>query len=90
MFFYVSVAKITPKELNADANFISECQHYLETDSNMLPMFAKLGSGKRTLAAQIAIRMAKKDTNLKIKIVGEGDRSCADQIGMSKIILERF
>lgn len=32
-------------------------------------MYGKLGSGKRTLAAQIAIRLAKKDTKLKIKIV---------------------
>lgn len=36
-------------------------------------MFGKLGSGKRTLAAQLAIRIAKKDTKLKIKIVTERD-----------------
>lgn len=52
----------------------------------MLPMFAKLGSGKRTLAAQIAIRMAKKDTNLKIKIVGEGDLLSVDLKSMQSTI----
>lgn len=32
-------------------------------------MYGKLGSGKRILATQIAIRLTKKDTKLKIKIV---------------------
>lgn len=36
-------------------------------------MFGKLGSGKRTQAAQIAIRLAKKNTQLKIKVVTEKD-----------------
>lgn len=35
-------------------------------------MFGKLGSGKRTLSAQVAIRLAKKNRKLKIKIVREG------------------
>lgn len=85
--FYVSIEKITPKELSADTSFISECQHYLEKHRNMLPMFAKLGSGKRTLAAQIAIRIAKKDTKLKIKIVKEGDLLSVDLESMQSTIL---
>lgn len=36
-------------------------------------MFGKLGSGKRTLAAQVAIRIAKTNPALKIKIVTERD-----------------
>lgn len=34
-------------------------------------MYGKLGSGKRTLAAQVAIRLARKDKKFKIKIVRE-------------------
>lgn len=41
-------------------------------------MFGKLGSGKRTLAAQIAIRLAKKNTKLKIRIIREGDLQFVD------------
>lgn len=47
----------------------------------------KLGSGKRTLAAQIAIRIAKKDTKLKIKIVEEGDLLSSDLESMQSTIL---
>lgn len=68
-FLYVSLENITPKELNADNNFISQCLFYLETCGNTVAMYGKLGSGKRTLAAQVAIRLAKKDTKIKIKIV---------------------
>lgn len=45
-FFYVSIEKITPKELSADTSFISQCQHYLEKYRRMLPMFAKIGKWK--------------------------------------------
>lgn len=41
-------------------------------------MFGKLGSGKRTLAAQVAIRIAKKNPALKLKIVTEGDTITED------------
>lgn len=41
-------------------------------------MFGNLGSGKRTLAAQVAIRLAKKNTKLKIKIVTERDTITED------------
>lgn len=41
-------------------------------------MFGKLGSGKRTLAAQVAIRIAKKNPALKIKIVPERDTITED------------
>lgn len=41
-------------------------------------MFGNLGSGKRTLAAQVAIRLAKKNPNLKIKIVTERDTITED------------
>lgn len=41
-------------------------------------MFGKLGSGKRTLAAQVAIRIAKKNPALKIKIVRERDTISED------------
>lgn len=41
-------------------------------------MFGKLGSGKRTLAAQVAIRIAKKNPALKIKIVTERDTITED------------
>lgn len=56
-------------ELKADNDFISQCQDYLETWGNTLAMYGALGSGKRTLAAQVALRLAKKDSKLKIKIV---------------------
>lgn len=72
-FFCISVEKITTKELNSDNVFISQCHEYLETRGNTLALFGKLGSGKRTIAAQIAIRLAKKDPKLKIKIVRDGD-----------------
>lgn len=41
-------------------------------------MFGKLGSGKRTLAAQVVIRIAKKNPALKIKIVTERDTLTED------------
>lgn len=41
-------------------------------------MFGKLGSGKRTLAAQVAIRIGKKKPALKIKIVTERDTITED------------
>lgn len=41
-------------------------------------MFGKLGSGKRTLAAQVAIRIAKTNLALKIKIVTERDTITED------------
>lgn len=75
---YISVEKATPKELDADHNFISHCQHYLETCGQTLAMFGKLGIGKRTLAAQVAIRIAKKNPALKIKIVRERDTISED------------
>lgn len=75
---YISVEKATPKELDADHNFISHCQHYLEICDQTLAMFGKLGSGKRTLAAQVAIRIAKKNPALKIKIVRERDTISED------------
>lgn len=73
VIFYVSVEEITPKELNADCDFISKCQDCLETRGNTLALFGKLGSGKRTIAAQIAIRLAKEDPKLRIKIVRDRD-----------------
>lgn len=85
--FYVSSEKITPQELNADTGFISDYQDYLETCGNMLAVFAKLGSGKRTLAAQIAIRLAKKDPKLKIKIVREGEDLSEDLASMQSTVL---
>lgn len=75
---YISVEKATPKELDADHNFISHCQHYLEICDQTLAMFGKLGSGKRTLASQVAIRIAKKNPALKIKIVRERDTISED------------
>lgn len=71
--FNVPVEKNTPKELDADNGFISRCQYYLETSGNTLALIGKLGGGKRTIAAQIAIRLAKKDLKLKIKIVSDSD-----------------
>uniref|UniRef100_A0A8W8MZN4 Uncharacterized protein n=1 Tax=Magallana gigas TaxID=29159 RepID=A0A8W8MZN4_MAGGI len=70
---YAALEKITPKELSADNYLISRCQDYLETRGNTLALVGKLGSGKRTIASQIAIRLAKKDPKLKIKIVSESD-----------------
>lgn len=64
--------KNTPKELAVFKKFISDGGEYLET-SKMVAIFGKLGTGKRTLAAQIAIRLAKKTQNYEIKIVGERD-----------------
>lgn len=52
---------------------ISRCQYYLEKCGQTLARLGKLGSGKRTLAAQVAIRIAKKNPALKIKIVTERD-----------------
>lgn len=56
MFCDISVDKMTPKEFDADNDFISECQNYFEKNGKTLAMYGKLGSGKRTLAAQIANR----------------------------------
>ncbi|XP_052699175.1 uncharacterized protein LOC128176701 [Crassostrea angulata] len=70
---YAALEKITPKELNADNDLISRCQDYLETRGNTLALIGKLGSGKRTIASQITIRLAKKDKKLKIKIVRNRD-----------------
>lgn len=56
-------------ELKADNDFISQCLDYLETWGNTLAMYGALGSRKRTLAAHVALRLAKKDSKLKIKLV---------------------
>lgn len=74
----LSLEKITPNELDADKNLISRCQHHLEKGGQTLAMFGKLGSGKRTIAAQVAIRIAKKKPALKIKIVTERDAITED------------
>lgn len=58
LIFAIPVEKATPMELKADNDFISQCQDYLETWGNTLAMYGKLGSGKRTLAAQLALRLA--------------------------------
>lgn len=50
-------------------------------------MFGKLGSGKRTLAAQIAIRIAKKNPALKLKIVTERETISEDLESMHSTIL---
>lgn len=84
---YLSVEKITPNELDADNNFISECEYYLEKCCQTLAMFGKLGSGKRTLAAQVAIRIAKKNPALKIKIVTERDTISEDLKSRQSTIL---
>lgn len=84
---YISVEKITPKELDEDTNFISQCQEYLEESGKPLAMFGKLGSGKRTLAAQVSIRLAKKYPTLKIKIVTERDTISKDLESMYSTIL---
>lgn len=73
-----SVEKSTPKELDADTGYISKCHDYLQLCDNTIAMFGKLGSGKRTLTAQVAIILAKKNTKLKIKIVREGGLQSED------------
>lgn len=78
---------MTPKEFDADNDFISECQNYFEKNGKTLAMYGKLGSGKRTLAAQIAIRLAKKDTNLKIKIVRDREVLSKDLEAINSTIL---
>lgn len=78
IYIYLSEEKINPKELDADNNFISHCQDYLEKCGQTLAMFGNLGSGKRTLAAQVAIRLAKENPNLKIKIVTQRDTITKD------------
>lgn len=50
-------------------------------------MFGKLGSGKRTLAAQVAIRLAKKIPALKLKIVTERDTITEDLESRQSTIL---
>lgn len=50
-------------------------------------MFGKLGSGKRTLAAQVAIRIAKKNPALKIKIVTERDTISENLVARHSTIL---
>nr|XP_034319327.1 uncharacterized protein LOC117687192 [Crassostrea gigas] len=80
--------KITPKELDADNKLISQCQRHLEKGGQTLAMFGKLGSGKRTLAAQVAIRIAKTNPALKIKIVTERDTITEDlESGQSTILI---
>lgn len=71
--FTISVEKNTPKELDVNNDLISEWEKYLETSQNMIAMFGKLGTGKRTLASQIAIRLAKKEPTSKIRLVEERD-----------------
>lgn len=78
---------MTPKEFDADNDFISKCQNYFEKSGKTLAMYGKLGSGKRTLAAQIAIRLAKKDTNLKIKIVRDREVLSKDLEAINSTIL---
>lgn len=50
-------------------------------------MFGKLGSGKRTLAAQVAIRIAKKNPALKLKVVTERDTISEDLESRQSTIL---
>lgn len=50
-------------------------------------MFGKLGRGKRTLAAQVAIRIAKKNPALKIEIVTERDTITEDLKSRQSTIL---
>lgn len=50
-------------------------------------MFGKLGSGKRTLAAQIAIRIAKKNPALKLEIITERDTITEDLESRQSTIL---
>lgn len=50
-------------------------------------MYGKLGSGKRTLANQVAIRLAKKDTKLKIKIVRDREVLSKDLESIQSTIL---
>lgn len=50
-------------------------------------MIGKLGSGKRTLAAQVAIQIAKKDPTFKIKIVTERDTIPGNLESMHSLIL---
>lgn len=66
---------------------ISRCQYYLEKCGQTLAMFGKLGSGKRTLAAQVAIRIAKTNPALKLKIVTERDTITEDLESMHSTIL---
>lgn len=73
-------------DLKADNNFISQCEDYHETWGNTLAMYGKLGSGKRTLAAQVALRLAKKDSKLKIKIVIGSDDISNDLKSMRSTI----
>lgn len=71
--FTISVEKNTPKELDVNKELISKWEKYLETSQNTIAMFGKLGTGKRTLASQIAIRLAKKEPTSKIRLVEERD-----------------
>lgn len=87
MFFDISVDKMTPKEFDADNDFISKCQNYFEKSGKTLVMYGKLGSGKRTVAAQIALRLAKKDKNLKIKIVRDREVLSKDLEAINSTIL---
>lgn len=50
-------------------------------------MIGKLGSGKRTLAAQVAIRIAKKNPALKLKVVTERDTISEDLESRQSTIL---
>lgn len=50
-------------------------------------MFGKLGSGKRTLAAQVAIRIAKKNPALKLEIITERDTITEDLESRQSTIL---
>lgn len=50
-------------------------------------MFGKWGNGKKTLAAQIAIRLGKEDPTLKIKIVRDRDVTSQDLKSMHSTII---
>lgn len=78
--------KNTPNEHDVFKDFISDGEEYLQT-SKMVAIFGKLGTGKRTIATQIAIRIAKKEPKYKIKRVGERDLISKDFNLMPSTIL---
>lgn len=73
--------------MQTNTDFINQCQDYLKNCANALAMYGKLGSGKRTLANQVAIRLAKKDTKLKIKIVRDREVLSKDLESIQSTIL---
>lgn len=66
--FRIDIESEEPKELKVDADFIAMCKMHL-LKHKTLALLGKLGSGRRTVANQIASRLRKIKPTLKIEVL---------------------